>query len=64
MHPALASATVLVVANLVLVLVLIIRRWRANAEQRRDERLTKELRPSAIELIESDGSDAPRSRPR
>ena len=59
MHPALASATVLVVANLVLVLVLIIRRWRVTAEQRRDERLTKELRPSAIELIESDGSEPP-----
>ena len=59
MHPALASATVLLVASLLLILVLVVRRWRVTSAHRRDERLTRELRPAAIELIESDGADPP-----
>jgi hypothetical protein len=59
MHPALASAAVLLVANLLLILMLVVRRWRVTSAQRRDEKLTRELRPAAIELIESDGADPP-----
>ena len=59
MHPAVLTASALAAANLVLIVVLFVRRGRVLARQERVDRMTKELRPRAIELIESDTADPP-----
>jgi HEAT repeats len=56
MDLAVISAAVLVVGNLVLIAVLVVRRWSVVRRQRRHEALVAKLRRPAIELIESESS--------
>jgi HEAT repeat protein len=57
--PAVITAAVLVAANVVLILVLLSRRWLVLRRQHRHDRLVQELRRSAILLVESDESELP-----
>jgi HEAT repeats len=59
MDPAAITAALLVLGNIVLIVVLVVRRWLVVARQRRHDTLVAELRRPAIELIESDSSGGP-----
>jgi hypothetical protein len=63
MSPAATTATILVVCNVVLIVALVVRRWWVAANQRRHDRLVKELRRPAIELVESDSPGPPPDLP-
>jgi HEAT repeat protein len=59
MDLAAISAAVLVVGNLVLIAVLVVRRWSVVARKRRHDALVTKLRRPAIELIESESTVPP-----